>query len=369
MAIDLDQIARRVASNRARTAGLIEFKKDQGPLRRDIRAEGYKWSPEALKNLAKILWATERSHSYGMAAYRLFSKMPASEFSPDGLLGGRGYIQSVKEMRASLGQSIELLSEFSDTVHDEVNANHWSVAQEPQIQEIIEDVQTVKADPEKFVQEQFEQEIPQESFQYDNPLPEVMNPQVTGPGMEEPVQSLPQGGPSEQIEQYALSSDYGSAVYEAAKKLGVRARTHEAAHLITGDSSIPLSTLPGPRVEHIGPGESTEEFGYFTEQDEVPSDDPLGEGFSQLDRIYEDSAADGIPMITDTTQGDTSRFKTGANTYSWLPGANNDKNMNYYQLGITNEDIEWMKANSAPELPDDHKKDVRPYRDPLWEDF
>ena len=90
--IDFNKIASKICESdvkgSVRTAGQIEFKKDRGPIRRDIRAPGFKWSPESLRNLAKILWAIQRSNSYTMAAYRVFSKMNSSDFSPDGLLGG-----------------------------------------------------------------------------------------------------------------------------------------------------------------------------------------------------------------------------------------------------------------------------------------
>src|SRR4051812_38185676 len=92
-------IAARVAnlkspySHNVRTSGRVEFIKDTGPVRRDIRVEGFEWSPESLRALAKILWAAQRSHSYAISALRNFSKMPSSQISPDGLLGGRGYIQ------------------------------------------------------------------------------------------------------------------------------------------------------------------------------------------------------------------------------------------------------------------------------------
>jgi hypothetical protein len=427
MSIDLDRTARRIARGQIRTAGRIEFIRDQGPVRRDIRVKGYEWSSDALRNLAKILWAVERSHSYGIAALRLFSRMPASEFSPDGLLGGRGYIQPVKEMRAKLGQSIELVSEFADTVHDEINASHWAGAGgEPEVQEIIQDVEAVKARPEEFVQEQFQQEVPGEEF---NEVinPEAINPTVIGPGREEDemMESLPQGWggeteppawsgqqtqfssidpgldkvkkkkeeednsnlptddsdpklgrtPPEMMMRTTIedSGNYASAVTKAADELVVKARKASDLTItdsdfgFIGSSSVPVETLPGPRVKHIGPGEADEEFGYYTEKQERPSDDPMWEGFSSLDRIYEDGVADGVTGYTDATQGDETVFKMGAETYSWLPGANNDKNLNYYALGITDEDVEWMKQNAAPELPGDDRKNTRPYRDPLWD--
>ena len=124
--------------------------------------------------------------------------------------------------------------------------------------------------------------------------------------------------------------------------------------------------MPGPRVQHIGPGEGNEEFGYYTDQQERPSDDPLGEGFYWLDGAYDHDESEGLGYV-DATEGDETAFKMGADTYSWLPGANNDKNLNYYALGITDDDIEWMKQNASPDLPGSQQQDIRPYRDPLWD--
>lgn len=407
MPINLDKIAHRIASSKVRTAGRIEFIRDQGPVRRDIRVKGFQWDPNSLRNLAKILWATERAHSFGIAALRLFSRMPASEISPDGLLGGRGYIQPIKEMRAKLAQSIELVSEFSDTLHDEINASHWAASEgEPEVQEIIQDVEEVKSNPDEFVQEQFQQEVPGEEFnQVINP--EAINPTVIGPGREDQEQeSLPHGWGGET----EPSAWMGQSQYSSAKP-GMRKpkkKEPEEESLPTDDSpqeegrttpemvmrttrdssnyassltkaiialsesrqassSLPVETLPGPRVKHIGPGESDEEFGYYTDHGERPSDDPAGEGFSQLDPIYDVVVVDKASPYIDSALGDETKFKISADTYSWLPGANNDKNLNYYALGLTDEDINWMKQNAAPELPGT-KKESRPYKDPLWDE-
>lgn len=168
----LSKVAARMCG-RVRTAGRIEFVRDQGPLRRDLRVQGFQWDPEIHRNLAKTLWAVERSHSYGMAALRLFSKMSSSEFSPDGLLGGRGYIQKVKDMRAGLSQAVEVLSSFADTMHDEVNADHWRSAmqQDPTTEQIVAEAE--KANPGPYVEQQFQQEVPsaEDGLEYANPSP------------------------------------------------------------------------------------------------------------------------------------------------------------------------------------------------------
>lgn len=348
MALDLESAASRVASGRIRTAGRIEFVRDQGPVRRDIRVKDFEWNPDTLRNLTKILWAVERAHSYGLSALRLFSKMPSSEFSPDGLLGGRGYIQQVRDMRAALGQSVETLSSFTDTVHDEINAPHWgSAGEDPVSTETMENAEEVKSDPEGFVEKQFQEDVSdqvpgQDQEPISNPTPDEYNPF---------------------FENEDEDSDWWGSDDDDQPRMSSYRRV--------ADSSIDPSTLPGPRVMHIGPGESPEEFGYFTDNGEVPSDDPLGEGFSHLDPIVDDG---GMPSYSNPTDGDESVFKTSADslmrsgaTYSWLPGADNQKILNYYEPGLTEAEVKQMRANSDPDPPPSMRRKIsKPKSDPLW---
>jgi hypothetical protein len=391
MSVDLDKVAQRIASGRIHTAGKIEFVKDTGPVRRDIRVQGFRYSPDSLRNLAKILWAAQRAHSYSMAALRAFSKMPSSEFSPDGLLGGRGYIQQVKEMRVQLGQAVEVLSSFTDTVHDEINAEHWAGAPEvPAVQELVNDADQVKANPEEFVENSFDNE----GFEASNPAP--MNPTVEetetseegaeGEDEEEeeesgiprtsaeepkkkekkdPRSGLPGDGKMQGEAKTAPEiimntttpehGNYASAIHKILKSQESRVASNRFA-----DSSLPVDTLPGPRVDHIGPAAGNE-AGHFNHEDVWPSDDPNGEGLwsgTNMTRpVYEEWTMDGVTGDDNATDGDETVLKVDslaakiAATYSWLPGANNSKNLDYYALGLSTEDMEWMKKHSDPDPP------------------
>jgi hypothetical protein len=390
----LESMAGVVASGRVRTAGRIEFIRDQGPLRRDVRARGFRWEPESLRDLAKILWAAERAHGYSMSALRLFSKTPSSRISPDGLLGGRGYIQQVKELRAALGQAVEALSSFTDTVHDEINAPHWAGAESPEFGEIVEDVQHVKANPEGFVEEQFQAQVPEarEDFNaFENPDPSDFNafenpdPSDFNPFVDEEDQddeddatwdwnalstTVSSGPPATPGPASARQTPYSAAINGVLD--GFRKHFSSIGGPRVADSSVPPETLPGPRVMHVGPAESPEEFGYFTEQDERPSDDPLGEGFSQFDRILENPVVDGVTGYTNPTDGDQSEFRSSAtkvaDTYSWLPGSENEKPMDYYGLGVTDEDVEWMRAHNQPDPPPGTKPAIPKLpTDGLWD--
>ena len=137
------------------------------------------------------------------------------------------------------------------------------------------------------------------------------------------------------------------------------------------DSSLPVSTLPGPRVEHIGPGQSGTESGGYG--DSFGSDDPAGEdlssGTNMSNPIYEDWVMDGVTGDDDPTNGDQTVFKTGSyagkslsilrvsarvasipvkDNYSWLPGSLNERNLNYYELGLSDSEVDWMRQNAAP---------------------
>lgn len=406
MSDTLDKIARRIASGSVRTAGKIEFVKDQGPVRRDVRVEGFDFSADALRNLAKIHWAIQRSHSYAMAALRLFSKMPSSQFSPDGLLGGRGYIQGVKEMRAGLSQAVETLSSFTDTVYDEINADHWGGAGDgTEVAELVQDAEQVKADPEAFVEQEYEGEgefqdpqEPEEEFAepgegeeepIENPLAEDYNPQfeqpesdeeddddwsapaqfqtaaaATEPGSELPTDDTDQKMGKSESEMVGNTTtpahgNYASSI--VSDKLAERV----ARMLLRTASENEPALLPGPRVEHIGPGVL----------DLWSQNDALTSGVNESEPLYEDwGANDGVTGYDDAETGDSTVLKTSAarvarECYSWLPGANNDRNLNYYERGLSDEDVAWMRQNAAPEMPPELVKSDRPAIDAkhLWE--
>lgn len=420
--IDLDKIARRVASGpgSVRTAGKIEFVKDQGPIRRDLRAQGFEWSPDALRNLAKIHWAIQRGHSYSMAALRLMSKMPSSQFSPDGLLGGRGYIQAVKDMRNGLGQAVEVLSSFADTVYDEINADHWNTAgsEDAAAADLVQDAAQVKANPEEFVDQEYKgdgefldpQEVThddgeeEEEEPIENPDPDDYNPEYEAPAADDDEddgysqiqmasaptrrpelmggsdgnEPKPKARPSSQLP--TDSSDQGQGKSEGEILINTTTPAHgnyaSAVHqmLVNHElkyrraSSIEPSTLPGPRVEHIGPGETVDNWA---------SDDPTGEGLSsgtnESTPLLDDWTGDGVTGYDNVTDGDSGALKVSSRVarecYSWLPGANNDRNLNYYERGLTDEDVAWMRQNAAPEMPPGIGKPpkVKPVIDHLWD--
>lgn len=166
----------------SRTAGEVIFKKDRSddanqwayadtpPSRREI-AMDFNYSPKNMKPLAKVLRATLGALGHCLSAYNQFAKIKSAKISPDGSLGGRGYIQKIQDMRRQYMNSVEALSALSDTLYDETTAPHWSVLSrqedeqdEQQVAELIEDSEKIREDPQEWAENQLSAQFDDSSW-------------------------------------------------------------------------------------------------------------------------------------------------------------------------------------------------------------
>lgn len=161
------RVVRRFLGGRPRVAGEVRFIKDNagdasqwayglhGPSERHINHD-YKYNPRHLKPLALCLRSTSAALGHVMSGYSRFAKMKSADLSPDGALGGRGYIQKISDMRRQYMNIVEALSALMDTLYDEVKAPHWAniTRDRLEIQDIVEDVEEIKEDPESWAQEE-----------------------------------------------------------------------------------------------------------------------------------------------------------------------------------------------------------------------
>lgn len=174
MARDLltKRVADRHLARRTKTAGEVRFIKDRGgdekqwgwgspgPSEREIVRE-YKFRPSKREPLARVLRSTLMGLGHVQSAYNTFTKVKSADVSPDGNLGGKGYIQKIGDMRRQFMNCSEALSSLSDTLYDEIQAPHWNpgvATQNPRerekVQEILEDVEEIKSDPEDWAEEE-----------------------------------------------------------------------------------------------------------------------------------------------------------------------------------------------------------------------
>jgi hypothetical protein len=174
---DPKNVARR---QMVRTAGEVRFIKDKsndasqwawndsGPQERKITPD-FAFNPKNTKPLAKVMRSTNAALGHAMAAYSVFTKIKSADVSPDGSLGGKGYIQKIAEMRRGYMNVVEALSALSDTLYDEIRAPHWAAVsrqedpeEREEVEQIVGDALEIKQDPEGWAEDQ-EEEMDEEN--------------------------------------------------------------------------------------------------------------------------------------------------------------------------------------------------------------
>ena len=165
----------RVGASVSKTAGEVRFIKDRGndknewgwgspgPSEREITAD-FVFDPRYLKPLAQTMRSALMGLGHVASAQDKFLKLKSRQVSPDGNLGGKGYIQKVSEMRRQLMNCAEALSSFTDTVYDEMAAPHWDPAEDTldprdrdEVREIVEEVDEIREDPVAWAEEDLTQ--------------------------------------------------------------------------------------------------------------------------------------------------------------------------------------------------------------------
>lgn len=163
-------------SSMNRTAGEVRFVKDRsgdksewgwgspGPTERTI-SENFVFNPKYLKPLAMTLRSSLMALGHATSAHARFVKIKSRNISPDGALGGKGYIEKIPDMRRQLMNVVEALSAFTDTIYDELNAAHWNKAEDTldardreEVVDIVQQSEEIKDDPEGWAVEEEKEE-------------------------------------------------------------------------------------------------------------------------------------------------------------------------------------------------------------------
>jgi hypothetical protein len=137
--MDIDsKVAKRLAKQRLKIAGRPA--KDNYALVRE-GLDNYQLKDNGVRAVAKTYKHLADSFLCMTKAVNAFTSCKSSEVSPDGKLGGKGYIQTIKEIRSAMADSLNIMSELIDTFHDEVNSPYWkktTVEDNPIVKEILE---------------------------------------------------------------------------------------------------------------------------------------------------------------------------------------------------------------------------------------
>lgn len=204
--------------------------------RRNIPKD-HPYDQRSLKPLAKALWASSVSMGHALTAYRYLSRLKSSTISPDGMLGGRGYIQKMDEMRKKLHSACEALSSITDTMFDEITAPHWKsrLAQLDEndaedVERFVEESKAILENPEEDAEEEAKQ-IEEENDDGEDEEDDE------GEG----ASKVPDGGDlaADQVEKTPMGESPSAPTSK--QKMARKA-----------NSSLPVETMPGgPRIQHL----------------------------------------------------------------------------------------------------------------------
>lgn len=287
---------------------------ESGNLKRQIPSE-HNFDPRALKPLVKTLWALSVSLGHLLTAHRQFSRLKSISFSPDGLVGGRGYVMSVKDIRNLLFEASDYISSICDTLYDEVNAPHWkpklAELEEGDVEDVVkllDDAADNLDDPEGEAEEDLEEVEA-------GPAPKGSRFQQK---VEEAASTLPDGkdqepkrGPPRRDKQ-AAGLDQVRYTKERVQQLAQAFRGQSYSYDRTANSSLPVHALPGPRVDHLDRGEQTGPGGSYN-RDEPAVDDGWAEDlFHGKDHTYPKTGESVTPGAwSDDTPTDAWDFGLG----------------------------------------------------------
>lgn len=169
---EFEQMLPRTASSK--TAGEVRFIKDRGgdhnewgwnpPGANDREIDpNYKFDAKNLEPLARTLRSALMALGHIQTARTVFTKIKGQRISPDGNIGGKGYVMPLKDIRKQLSNCDEALSSITDTIYDEINAVHWhpdvddsggDPRARAEVKEVMDDVEEIKEDPEDWAEKE-----------------------------------------------------------------------------------------------------------------------------------------------------------------------------------------------------------------------
>lgn len=143
-----------------KVAAAPKAKKDQQDNGR--QTDGFGYDKTHAKTLQKVLHNLNVSLGTQLAAMKDLAMLRGSDVTPDGKIGGRGFVMEFREMKSLLNESISNLSDITDSIGDELTNPKWGLSKN-QVKKIEKDKDDMQEEVEE-VQEEVKEESPEESL-------------------------------------------------------------------------------------------------------------------------------------------------------------------------------------------------------------
>jgi flagellar biosynthesis GTPase FlhF len=128
----------------------LTSKNAAGSLRREI-SDDFKYDKKKLKHLHRILHNVNVALGTLGSALGEFGKVKGPMISPDGLLGGLGYVMPLKDIKEIINTSIHKLSDVADSLADEMSNPHWNARDDKETKELIKEKEKVEEETQEVM--------------------------------------------------------------------------------------------------------------------------------------------------------------------------------------------------------------------------
>jgi len=114
------------------------------------QTDGFSYDKSHAKTLQKVLHNLNVALGTQIAAMKDLAMLRGSDVTPDGKLGGRGFVMEFREMKSLINESINNLSDITDSIGDELTNPKWGLSknqvnkiekEKDKVQDEVEEVQ------------------------------------------------------------------------------------------------------------------------------------------------------------------------------------------------------------------------------------
>lgn len=88
------------------------------------------YEKENVSHIVNMLSQVTSSLETAKKAAEILTSVPSDSISPDGMLGGRGYVMPIRGMKTELSEAVTTLSTIRDTLADELNNPGWGLSKD-----------------------------------------------------------------------------------------------------------------------------------------------------------------------------------------------------------------------------------------------
>jgi hypothetical protein len=132
--------------------------------------DGFEYDKTKAKILKRVLHNLNVSQGTLIAAMKEISTMRGSEISPDGKLGGKGFIMPFREIKQIINEAVGNLSDVTDTLADELTNPMWGLSstEKKKVKKEQEQVEDKVEEAEEIIEEDPEMDVPENLKSDDN---------------------------------------------------------------------------------------------------------------------------------------------------------------------------------------------------------